>query len=57
MLKAGAELSEQEVIAYVKERLAKFKVPKRVVFLADLPRNTMGKVLKSTLRSTYSSKR
>jgi malonyl-CoA/methylmalonyl-CoA synthetase len=50
----GASLTEEEVIAYVKSRLANFKVPKRVIFLADLPRNAMGKVLKNVLRSTYS---
>jgi malonyl-CoA/methylmalonyl-CoA synthetase len=54
VLKPGAKVSEQEVIAYVKGRLANFKVPKRVVFLPDLPRNAMGKVVKATLRSTYS---
>ncbi len=52
----GALLTEQEVIAYVKRRLANFKVPKRVIFLADLPRNAMGKVLKNVLRNTYSTK-
>ena len=31
-------------------RLAKFKLPKRVIFVSDLPRNTMGKVQKSVLR-------
>ena len=49
----GAKLTEQGVIAHVKERLANFKVPKRVVFVSELPRNTMGKVLKSELRKTY----
>lgn len=52
----GASLSEQQVIAHVKSKLANFKVPKRVVFVADLPRNAMGKVVKASLRSTYSAK-
>ena len=34
-------------------RLAKFKMPKRVIFVDDLPRNTMGKVQKNVLRDTY----
>ena len=34
-------------------RLAKFKMPKRVIFVDDLPRNTMGKVQKNILRDTY----
>ena len=34
-------------------RLAKFKMPKRVIFVDDLPRNTMGKVQKNVLRESY----
>ena len=34
-------------------RLAKFKQPKRVLFVDELPRNTMGKVQKNVLRETY----
>ena len=49
----GAKLTEQGIIAHVKGQLANFKVPKRVVFVSELPRNTMGKVLKSELRKTY----
>jgi acyl-CoA synthetase (AMP-forming)/AMP-acid ligase II len=41
------------VIDYVKGKLANFKVPKRVVFLAELPRNAMGKVLKTDLRTKH----
>ena len=39
-----------EVIAWTRERLANYKLPKRVLVLSELPRNTMGKVLKATLR-------
>ena len=39
-----------EVIAWTRERLANYKLPKQVLMLAELPRNTMGKVLKATLR-------
>ena len=49
----GAELTENVVIEHVKAKLANFKVPKRVVFLPELPRNAMGKVLKADLRSKY----
>ncbi len=52
----GAQLTEDGVIAHVKSRLANFKVPKRVVFVPELPRNTMGKVLKSELRTAYGEK-
>ena len=34
-------------------RLAKFKMPKRVFVVDELPRNTMGKVQKNVLRDTY----
>lgn len=43
-------LTEQEVISYCQSKLAKFKVPKQVVFLPELPRNPSGKVLKRVLR-------
>jgi malonyl-CoA/methylmalonyl-CoA synthetase len=48
--KPGADLSEKAIIAQLKPRLAKFKLPKRVIFVEDLPRNTMGKVQKNVLR-------
>ncbi|MGZ8324096.1 MAG: AMP-binding enzyme, partial [Rhodoplanes sp.] len=47
----GASLTEASVIAALEERLARFKLPKRVIFAADLPRNTMGKVQKNVLRA------
>jgi malonyl-CoA/methylmalonyl-CoA synthetase len=49
----GHALSESSIIATLKADIAKFKVPKRVHFVADLPRNTMGKVQKNVLRHTY----
>lgn len=48
--KPGADLSEKAIIAELESRLAKFKLPKRVIFVDDLPRNTMGKVQKNVLR-------
>jgi fatty-acyl-CoA synthase len=47
----GAQLSEQAVKEHVKENLARFKVPREVVFVDALPRNATGKVLKRELRS------
>jgi malonyl-CoA/methylmalonyl-CoA synthetase len=49
----SAELSERDVLAAVEPRLARYKLPKRVIFLDELPRNTMGKVQKAALRERY----
>ena len=46
----GQSLSEQDVIAHCRQRLANFKVPRAVVFVSKLPRNAGGKVLKRDLR-------
>jgi malonyl-CoA/methylmalonyl-CoA synthetase len=46
-------LDEQHMIAALKTGLASFKVPKRIYFVADLPRNAMGKVRKTELRKIY----
>jgi len=45
----GCQLTEQEVKEYVRERLARFKVPRDVMFVEALPRNATGKVLKRLL--------
>jgi malonyl-CoA/methylmalonyl-CoA synthetase len=50
----GAEIGERQVIAALEARLAKFKLPKRVFFVDELPRNAMGKVQKAAIRATYS---
>ena len=49
----GVQLDEATIIAKLKRELANYKVPKRVIVLADLPRNAMGKVQKNVLRQTY----
>ena len=49
----GADLEEDAVIAAVREVLAGFKVPKRVLFVEALPRNSMGKVQKRDLRERF----
>jgi fatty-acyl-CoA synthase len=46
----GAALSADMVKGYVKENLARYKVPREVVFLEELPRNATGKVLKRELK-------
>jgi len=44
---------ERELIASMSQRLAKFKLPKRIFQVDELPRNAMGKVQKAELRKTY----
>ena len=41
------------IIASLADRLAKYKQPKRVIFVDELPRNTMGKVQKNLLRTQF----
>lgn len=53
VLNNGANQSEMEIIANCKTRIAKFKCPKTVDFLAELPRNAAGKILKTQLRAPY----
>ena len=50
VLKEGTELGEDEIKDYVRDHLARYKVPREVVFLDELPRNPTGKILKRQLR-------
>ncbi|MCX5705098.1 MAG: long-chain fatty acid--CoA ligase [Candidatus Omnitrophica bacterium] len=49
VLKEGEKATEQEVIHYLRERLAGYKIPKQVEFRNALPKNTTGKILKRVL--------
>ena len=51
--KSGARLSSNSIMRSLKPQLAGFKMPKYVYMVADLPRNTMGKVQKNILRQQY----
>jgi malonyl-CoA/methylmalonyl-CoA synthetase len=51
--KPGAKLDEATILDSIKPKIARFKQPKRIVVLAELPRNTMGKVQKNVLRDAY----
>ena len=53
--KAGAQLDEAAILESIKPKIARFKQPKRIVFVDELPRNTMGKVQKNVLRDAYKS--
>ena len=54
--KQGSALSEYELIRYCQEHLAKNKTPRKIIFLEELPRNGVGKILKTHLRKTASEK-
>jgi malonyl-CoA/methylmalonyl-CoA synthetase len=47
------DVTEADILAALKQKIAGYKVPKRVFFVAELPRNTMGKVQKNLLRERY----
>jgi malonyl-CoA/methylmalonyl-CoA synthetase len=53
VVKPDAAISEGDVIGTLKTKIANFKVPKRVFFVQELPRNTMGKVQKNVLRDLF----
>lgn len=50
VLREQAELTEEAIKEYVRDHLARYKVPREVIFLAELPRNPTGKILKRELR-------
>ncbi|MER9586889.1 malonyl-CoA synthase [Mesorhizobium sp. M0276] len=49
----ASRITGAEILGAIGERVAKYKLPKRVIFVDELPRNTMGKVQKNLLRETY----
>jgi long-chain acyl-CoA synthetase len=54
-LKKDKDVSEEEVIEFCKGRLARYKSPKSVEFVGELPKNPSGKILKRELREKYKS--
>ncbi|MEH6466322.1 MAG: malonyl-CoA synthase [Porticoccus sp.] len=51
----AAGITEEQVIAFLKDKIARFKQPQKIFFVEELPRNTMGKVQKKALRDTYNN--
>ena len=49
----GSRPSAEELIAHARARIARYKCPTSVDFVAELPRNASGKVLKRVLRASY----
>lgn len=53
VLRDGADVSADALIAFCRDRLGGYKIPRRYEFTADLPRNASGKLLKRVLREPY----
>ena len=53
--KPGATVSAEDIVAFACGRLARYKVPRQVEFVAALPRNAQGKVLKRVLREQFAN--
>ena len=49
----ASQITGAEIVGAIAGRLAKYKPPKQIIFVDELPRNTMGKVQKNLLRETY----
>jgi len=56
VLKDNVKISEHEILQYLRERLASYKIPKHVEFRSDLPKNTSGKILKRVLKNEEQEK-
>src|ERR1700730_4395882 len=52
VLRAGAEATEADILAFCGQRLAKYKTPKQVIFTGSLPKSGVGKVMRRELRDT-----
>jgi acyl-CoA synthetase (AMP-forming)/AMP-acid ligase II len=52
-LKAGATITERELIEHCRQRIAGFKCPKSIDFVQELPKNPAGKILKRVLKDRY----
>ncbi|GIT63085.1 MAG: hypothetical protein Ct9H300mP21_06310 [Pseudomonadota bacterium] len=50
---SGAKIIQEDIMLKLKDQIARFKHPKRIVFIDELPRNTMGKVQKNDLRERF----
>ncbi len=55
VLRPSSVLTGEQIRSFIKAQLAPYKVPKDVLFLEDLPRNAMGKVVKPAIRALFAS--
>ena len=56
VLKPNKKLKASHIIAYAKEHLAHYKAPSQVVFVQELPKSTVGKILKRNLKTIFAGK-
>ncbi|MBI5568477.1 MAG: long-chain fatty acid--CoA ligase [Desulfomonile tiedjei] len=56
VLKAGQTATEEEIIEFCREKLARYKVPKYVEFMTELPKSAVGKILRKELRAAEAAK-
>jgi acyl-coenzyme A synthetase/AMP-(fatty) acid ligase len=55
VLLAGQTATEEEIIAWSREHIAAYKCPRKVIFLEDLPKSSVGKILRRELRDMYAA--
>lgn len=53
VLKKGKEATENELIEFCKDELSGFKKPKTIEVVSELPKNTIGKIDKKTIKAKY----
>jgi acyl-CoA synthetase (AMP-forming)/AMP-acid ligase II len=56
LLNRGATMTEEELIEALQGKIAHFKIPKKVLFVKEYPRNSAGKILKRELKDWIGSK-
>ena len=56
ILKESCKMTEEEVKAYLQDKVAKYKIPEFVEFMSSFPRNPTGKVMKSELKKMFLDK-
>jgi long-chain acyl-CoA synthetase len=57
VVKKGETLSKGEIVQFCRDKLSKFKVPKEIEFVEELPKSAVGKVLKRVIRETEKKKK
>ena len=56
VLKPGEELTAEEVLDYLRPKVARWQVPDEVVFIEEVPKTSVGKFSKKTLRERFADK-